>query len=47
MPARSVDICIVGAGMSEQGVPITWPWSAKRFHKDMRKPDWSEFELRG
>ena len=33
--------------LDEHGVPITWPWSAKRFHKDMRKPDWSEFELRG
>ncbi len=32
--------------LDKDGVPITWPWSARRFHKDMRKPDWSELELR-
>ncbi len=32
--------------LDEDGVPITWPWSARRFHKDMRKPNWSELELR-
>jgi hypothetical protein len=31
--------------LDEDGVPITWPWSASRFHKDMRKPDFSEFQL--
>jgi cation diffusion facilitator CzcD-associated flavoprotein CzcO len=32
--------------LDDQGVPITWPWSAARFHRDMRRPDLSEFELR-
>jgi hypothetical protein len=31
--------------LDEDGVPITWPWSAKRFHQDMSKPKLSEFEL--
>jgi cation diffusion facilitator CzcD-associated flavoprotein CzcO len=32
--------------LDEQGVPITWPWSAARFHRDMRRPKLAEFELR-
>ncbi len=32
--------------LDKDGVPITWPWSARRFHRDLRKPDLSEFDLR-
>jgi cation diffusion facilitator CzcD-associated flavoprotein CzcO len=32
--------------LDADGVPNTWPWTAKRFHKDMRRPDLSDFELR-
>jgi cation diffusion facilitator CzcD-associated flavoprotein CzcO len=31
--------------LDEDGVPITWPWSAGRFHKDMRRPNLREFDL--
>jgi cation diffusion facilitator CzcD-associated flavoprotein CzcO len=31
--------------LDENGVPITWPWTAKKFHQDMRRPDFSEFQL--
>jgi cation diffusion facilitator CzcD-associated flavoprotein CzcO len=31
--------------LDEDGVPITWPWTAKRFHQDMRKPNLAEFDL--
>ena len=31
--------------LDEQGVPNTWPWSAGRFHKEMRKPRLDDFEL--
>lgn len=30
--------------LDEQGVPITWPWSARRFRREMRRPrleDWA------
>jgi hypothetical protein len=33
--------------LDADGVPITWPWTARRFHQDMKRPDFSEFELRG
>ncbi len=33
--------------LDEDGVPITWPWSARRFHKEMRRPDFSDFDLVG
>ena len=33
--------------LDADGVPITWPWTASRFHQDMKRPDFSEFELRG
>ncbi len=33
--------------LDEQGVPNTWPWSASRFHKVMRKPRLDDFELHG
>jgi hypothetical protein len=26
------------------GVPTLWPWSARRFHKLMTRPDFSDFE---
>ena len=29
------------------GVPNTWPWTASRFHKEMRKPQLGDFELHG
>jgi hypothetical protein len=32
--------------LDEDGVPITWPWSAGRFRKDLRAPDLAEYELR-
>ncbi len=32
--------------LDEEGVPISWPWSAKRFHKELRKPNFDDFELR-
>ena len=28
-----------------EGTPTLWPWSAKRFHQVMRRPDFSDFEL--
>jgi cation diffusion facilitator CzcD-associated flavoprotein CzcO len=31
--------------LDENGVPITWPWTASRFHRDMRRPDFGEFDL--
>jgi hypothetical protein len=31
--------------LDEQGVPNTWPWSAGRFHKEMRKPRLDDFEV--
>lgn len=30
--------------LDADGVPVTWPWSARRFHRDMRRPRWSDFE---
>lgn len=32
--------------LDDQGVPNAWPWSAARFHRDMRRPNWADFELR-
>ncbi len=32
--------------LDKDGVPNTWPWSAARFHKNMRRPNLAEFELR-
>lgn len=31
--------------LDADGVPVTWPWSAKRFHQDLRRPNWDDFEL--
>ncbi len=31
--------------LDEDGIPITWPWTAKRFHDEMRRPDLSDFDL--
>jgi cation diffusion facilitator CzcD-associated flavoprotein CzcO len=31
--------------LDEDGVPNTWPWSAGRFHRTMRRPAWRDFEL--
>jgi cation diffusion facilitator CzcD-associated flavoprotein CzcO len=32
--------------LDEDGVPITWPWSARRFHRDMRRPRLADWDLR-
>ncbi len=32
--------------LDPDGVPITWPWSAQRFHNEMREPVLAEWELR-
>jgi cation diffusion facilitator CzcD-associated flavoprotein CzcO len=32
--------------LDADGVPNTWPWTAKRFHKDLRRPDLADFDLR-
>jgi cation diffusion facilitator CzcD-associated flavoprotein CzcO len=32
--------------LDSEGVPNTWPWRASRFHKDMRRPNLAEFDLR-
>ena len=32
--------------LDADGVPNTWPWTARRFHKEMRRPRWDDFELR-
>ncbi len=31
--------------LDEDGVPVTWPWSAARFHKEMERPDFSDFNM--
>jgi cation diffusion facilitator CzcD-associated flavoprotein CzcO len=31
--------------LDPEGTPTLWPWSAKRFHQVMRRPDFSDFEL--
>ena len=30
--------------LDEEGESLTWPWSAQRFRKDMRAPDFEDFE---
>jgi cation diffusion facilitator CzcD-associated flavoprotein CzcO len=32
--------------LDADGVPNTWPWTAARFHKEMRRPRLGDFELR-
>jgi cation diffusion facilitator CzcD-associated flavoprotein CzcO len=32
--------------LDEEGVPIAWPWSAKHFHKALRRPIFDDYELR-
>jgi len=32
--------------LDEHGVPNTWPWTAARFHRDMRRPNLDDFVLR-
>jgi cation diffusion facilitator CzcD-associated flavoprotein CzcO len=29
--------------LDDDGVPILWPWSARRFHKEMRRPNFGEW----
>jgi cation diffusion facilitator CzcD-associated flavoprotein CzcO len=31
--------------LDADGVPNTWPWTASRFHKEMRRPRLADFEL--
>jgi len=31
--------------LDPDGIPTLWPWSAKRFHQVMRRPDFADFEL--
>jgi len=31
--------------LDKDGVPKPWPWTASRFHKEMRKPNLADFEL--
>ena len=31
--------------LDADGVPTLWPWTAKRFHQVMRKPDFADWEL--
>lgn len=33
--------------LDQDGVSITSPWSAKSFHRDLRRPRWEDFELDG
>ena len=33
--------------LDADGTPILWPWSAKRFHEELRHPDFADFELAG
>jgi cation diffusion facilitator CzcD-associated flavoprotein CzcO len=32
--------------LDEQGVPNTWPWTAQRFHREMRRPRFADWEFR-
>ena len=32
--------------LDADGVPNTWPWTARRFHKEMRRPRLDDYELR-
>lgn len=32
--------------LDDQGIPNTWPWSAGKFHTDMRRPNLDDFVLR-
>ena len=31
--------------LDADGVPNTWPWTARRFHQEMRRPDLRDFTL--
>lgn len=31
--------------LDEDGVPNTWPWTARRFHRELRRPRLADFEL--
>jgi len=31
--------------LDEDGVPTLWPWSARRFHKEMRRPRFADYDL--
>jgi len=32
--------------LDEEGDPVLWPWSARRFHQDLKRPDFAHYELR-
>ena len=49
LAAMKDTVWVTGCGswyLDADGVPITWPWTAARFRKDLRRPDLSEYELR-
>ena len=31
--------------LDEDGVPTLWPWSARRFHQEMRKPRFEDYDF--
>jgi cation diffusion facilitator CzcD-associated flavoprotein CzcO len=31
--------------LDEDGVPTLWPWSARRFHKEMHRPRFEDYDL--
>ncbi len=31
--------------LGEDGVPVLWPWGPRRFHKEMRTPDFADYDL--
>jgi uncharacterized protein YbaR (Trm112 family) len=32
--------------LDEEGDPVLWPWSARRFHRDLKRPDFAHYALR-
>ena len=31
--------------LDEDGIPALWPWTARRFHTEMKRPDFADFDL--
>ncbi len=31
--------------LDDEGIPVLWPWSARRFHQDMRHPRFADYDL--
>lgn len=43
-------IWVTGCGswyLDEDGVPVTWPWTLETFRREMREPDFADYELAG